>query len=65
MVTVLLIVIYITFVGLGIPDSALGTAWPVIYPDLGLPVGYASFITALISLFTATASFFSVSPSPR
>lgn len=59
MVTVLLIVIYITFVGLGIPDSALGSAWPVIYPDLGLPVGYASFITALISLFTATASFFS------
>lgn len=59
MVTVLLIVIYITFVGLGIPDSALGSAWPVIYPDLGIPVGYASFITSLISLFTAIASFFS------
>ena len=59
MITLLLIVIYITFIGLGIPDSALGSAWPAMYPDLGAPVGYASIITAIISAFTALASFVS------
>ena len=30
MATLLLIVIYIGYIGLGIPDSILGTAWPEI-----------------------------------
>ena len=59
MITLLLIIIYITFIGLGTPDSAIGSAWPAIYPDLGIPVGYSGFVTALISLFTSLASFFS------
>ena len=37
MATVLLIIIYIAFIGLGIPDSLFGTAWPAIYSDFGLP----------------------------
>lgn len=59
MATVLLIFIYFIFIGVGIPDSAIGSAWPAVYPDLNLPVSYASFITVLISLCTAASSFFS------
>lgn len=59
MATVLLIFIYFIYIGLGIPDSAIGSAWPAIYSDLDLPISYASFITVLISLCTALSSFFS------
>ena len=59
MATLLLFFIYFIYIGLGIPDSAIGSAWPSIYPDLNLPIGYASFITVIISLCTASSSFFS------
>lgn len=60
MVTVLLLfIIYAIFIGLGLPDSVLGAAWPKIYAELNLPIGYASFITTVISAGTALASFFS------
>ena len=59
MATLLLIVIYIAFIGLGIPDSLFGTAWPAIYPELGLPVSAASCVTLLISGGTIVSSFFS------
>ncbi len=59
MVTLLLIIIYLIFIGLGLPDSVLGTAWPAIYQDLNLPVGNQSILTVLLSLCTALASYFS------
>ncbi len=59
MATILLITIYFIFIGLGIPDSVFGSAWPAIYPDLNLPVGSASVITVILSLCTTLASFFS------
>ena len=59
MATVLLIVIYISFIGLGIPDSIFGSAWPAIYTDFGLPVSAAGVITLIISLCTALASMIS------
>ena len=40
MSTVLLVVIYVAFVGLGIPDSLFGAAWPAVYADLGVPVSW-------------------------
>lgn len=33
MTTVLLVVIYIAFIGLGIPDSLIGSAWPAIHTN--------------------------------
>lgn len=59
MATILLAVIFIAYIGLGIPDSLLGAAWPAIYGDLGLPVSYASYITACTYLGTITSSFMS------
>lgn len=59
MATILLIVIYIAFIGLGVPDSLIGSAWPAIYTDLNLPVSYISFITMLVSGCTVVSSMFS------
>ena len=59
MSTILLIVIYIAFIGLGIPDSLFGTAWPAIYMEFGLPVGAASAVTLLISASTIVSSLLS------
>lgn len=59
MSTVLLIIIYITFIGLGIPDSLFGTAWPAIYSEFGLPVSFANFITLTISGGTIVSSLMS------
>ena len=56
MATFLLILIYFIYVGLGIPDSTVGSAWPSIYTELNLPISYANFVTVLISLFTIVAS---------
>lgn len=52
----LLCVIYIAFIGLGLPDSLLGSAWPAIHLDFGVPVSFANFISILSSLCTITAS---------
>lgn len=59
MVTILLVLICVIYIGLGLPDSLLGAAWPSIYPDFNIPVGNASILTVLISFFTALTSFFS------
>lgn len=36
MVHLLLAIIYIAFISLGLPDSLLGAAWPVMHEDLGV-----------------------------
>ncbi len=55
----LLFFIYIAFIGLGLPDSLFGTAWPAIYKDFGLPFGYGSIITTLTCIGTLTSSIMS------
>lgn len=59
MATLLLIVICIAFIGLGIPDSLFGTVWPSIYPEFGIPVSYAPFVSCMISLGTILSSLLS------
>lgn len=59
MATLLLLVIYVSFIGLGIPDSLFGAAWPAIYQELQLPVSMASCVTLLISGCTVIASLLS------
>lgn len=59
MATVLLIVIYMAFIGLGIPDSLFGTAWPAIYSEFHLPISFASFVTVTISGGTIVSSMVS------
>ncbi len=59
MATLLLIVIYLCFIALGIPDSLFGAAWPAIYTDLSLPISYASIVALIISCGTVFCSFVS------
>lgn len=59
MTTVLLVVIYIAFIGLGIPDSLFGAAWPAIYTEMNIPVSWANFVTIIISAGTIVSSLFS------
>ena len=59
MTTVLLIVIYVAFIGLGVPDSLIGSAWPAIHTELGIPVEMVSILTFLISGCTVLSSMFS------
>lgn len=59
MMTILLIIILISFLGVGVPDSALGTAWPAIYTEFNLPISIAGYITVTISICTVISSLFS------
>ncbi|WP_321971871.1 MFS transporter [Paratractidigestivibacter sp.] len=56
MASLLLVVIYIAFVSLGLPDSLLGSAWPVMYVELGAPVAAQSAITMIITACTVVSS---------
>ena len=58
MTALLLIVIYICFVGLGIPDSLFGPAWPVMSEEFGLPVSMAGYLTAYFCICSTLSSFF-------
>lgn len=55
----LLVIIAISYIGVGLPDSVLGTAWPAIYNDLSLPVSLAGFISMTVSGCTAISCLFS------
>ncbi len=57
--TVLLVVIFISFIGVGLPDSVLGAVWPVMYPDLEVPLSLAGYITSTVSLGTIVSSLLS------
>ena len=59
MMTTLLIIIFISFIGVGLPDSIFGTAWPVIYQDFNLPVSLAGYISSTISVCTIVSSLIS------
>ena len=57
--TLLLIVIYAAFIGLGLPDSLFGTAWPAIYTDFHLPIAYGSFVSVTVACGTIISSLMS------
>ena len=59
MSALLIIIIYISFIGLGVPDSLIGSAWPAIHTELNIPVETVSIITLLISGCTVLSSMFS------
>lgn len=52
MAHLLLAVIYLSFISLGLPDSLLGSAWPSMYMDFGVPVSCAGAIAMIISAGT-------------
>ena len=52
----MLAIIYLAFISLGLPDSLLGSAWPVMHQDLGAPLSAMGIVTMIISAGTIVSS---------
>jgi fucose permease len=59
MATLILFIIYLAFISLGLPDSLLGSAWPVMQNDLSVGMSSAGIIAMMISGGTIISSFLS------
>ena len=59
MVSLLLAVIYVAFISLGLPDSLLGSAWPVMVVEFDAPVSYAGIVSMIIAAGTIVSSLLS------
>lgn len=56
MALLLLALIYLAFISLGLPDSLLGSGWPAMQQDLGVPLSYAGLVAMVISAGTIVSS---------
>lgn len=59
MVHLLLIIIYLAFISLGLPDGLLGSAWPTMYSEINVPISYAGIISMTIAVGTIVSSLLS------
>ena len=59
MASLLLALIYVCFISLGLPDSLLGSSWPVMHAEINVPVSYAGIVSVVICLGTILSSLFS------
>lgn len=59
MISLLLPIIYIAFISLGLPDSLLGSAWPVMGVALNAPLSYAGIVSMIIAFGTIVSSLLS------
>ncbi len=55
----LLAVIYLIFISLGLPDSLLGSGWPAMQVDFGVPSSYAGYVSMTISCMTVISALVS------
>ena len=56
MAALLIAVIYLAFISLGLPDSLLGSAWPVMQLSFAVPSSYAGYVSMTISFMTIISS---------
>lgn len=59
MKSLLLLIIYLSFISLGLPDTLLGAAWPVMRFELGVPLSGAGLLAMIVTAGTILSSFFS------
>lgn len=59
MATIFLLLIYLAFISLGLPDTLLGSVWPVMQPELGATLDAAGVITLVVSGATILSSLLS------
>lgn len=57
----MLVIIYISFISLGLPDAVLGSAWPVMHVELNLPLWIAGLIAGITSIGTVCSALISTS----
>ena len=55
----LLVIIYVTFMALGFPDSALGSSFPAIAENLGVSSDMAGYLAPIVSFGTIISSLLS------
>ena len=58
MYLLLLAIIYLSFIALGLPDSLLGAAWPVMHVDLNIDKSLASLLSMIVGMGTIITSSF-------
>lgn len=56
MTVLLTAIIYLAFISLGLPDSLLGAAWPVMHAELGASVSWAGIVSLVISVCTIASA---------
>ena len=59
MYTLLIVLIYMAFISLGLPDSLLGSAWPVMHQDIGVSISFMGILSMIISGGTIISSLMS------
>ncbi|PAD71373.1 MFS transporter [Paenibacillus campinasensis] len=59
MSTLLLLIIYLAFISLGLPDSLIGASWPVMRQELGAPIGMAGLLSMMVTAGTIVSSLVS------
>lgn len=55
----LLLVIYLAFICIGLPDSLLGAGWPAMYGDLGVSADFAGILSLIVAGGTIISSLLS------
>ena len=61
----LIIIIYLIFISLGLPDSLLGSGWPEMKKDFDVDSSYAGYVSMTISAMTIISSLFSAEITSR
>ncbi len=56
MSTILLLMIYLAFISLGLPDSLLGASWPAMQPEWEAPLGLAGLLSITVTVGTIVSS---------
>ena len=56
---VLLMIIFLSFASLGLPDGIIGVAWPAVRSAFGLPLEELGILMTLLLIMSALSSFFS------
>jgi len=59
MYALLLALIYLAFISLGLPDSLLGSGWPVMHNALNVPISFMGIVSMVISGGTIVSSLLS------
>ena len=54
--TALLVIIYLSFVGLGLPNSVLGSIWPQMQMELGADVSLVGYLSMTVTAGTVASS---------
>ena len=60
-----IIVIFLSFISLGLPDSGFGFAWPYMYPNLNVGVESAGQVTIILTMCGAISSVLSIRLSKK